>query len=159
MKIYRIAQSTITVANVGATGSELDSMRLETVVLRYLLDNPNFELSEIDEASEYMIPPNMSIDDVDLNQGRDFLKESLSYDIVVLNYIFNPTKDFQGISTGEFQRSDVHSREEWVRRLASTGAKLIFVFGEFGEIGGWWLGNISGYSYSSRNDLSIYEKK
>jgi len=98
-----------------------------------------------------------SYDFIDLNRGRDFLKESKRYDIVVLIYIFI------GIDKDEIENepmyffndpltkvSDLHSQENWRQRLLDTEAREILIFGynPYSEISGDYIGELDSYEKS-----------
>lgn len=126
------------VAMVGAHGSTFD-ISIFADVLRLI--------PEAKKAAKF--------DLIDLRNGRDFLKETGKYDVVVLCYIF--------LSTLEEQRNDplypltrldpthlvspLHSPETWRRRLLTCEAREILVFGYYtgSEVTGEYLGELSGY--------------
>ncbi len=155
MKIYKIAQHNISVANVGFTNSTLDKWRLETIILRYLMGSKEFE-----NLSEEEITNKLIVDNINFQFGRDFLKENKQYNIVILHYIYNPSYDnIQERNTpGPFKRSELHDRKNWISRLISTNAEGIFVFGDVTEVSGGWLGELPGYESQNKNDLTIYTK-
>lgn len=83
-----------------------------------------------------------SDDYIDLNDNRDFLKENKTYDIVILHHIYEPGRVRDA---SPFRISPVHNRQNWIKRLHSTGAKYIFAYGDIDEVSGRWLGSIAGY--------------
>ena len=134
MKIYKLSNKLLGVASVGSTDGYQDSMRIKMFSGWLESKDP-----------EYFKGATFFYDNIDLNRGRDFLKESKTYDIVILHHIFNP-QDRTGLETGKFSRSPEHKVNNWIRRLQSTGADYIFVYGSVGEVAPWWLGNITGYN-------------
>jgi len=135
MKIYKIANKSLTIGNVGSFESANDTNRIY-MVSDWLANKDQEYAKDI---------TNFSHDNIDLNRGRDFLKEGKTYDIVILHDIFNPSDAVDSKKQGIFSTSPHHRSEIWVSRLASTGADYIFVFGSWTEVGGWWLGEIPGY--------------
>jgi hypothetical protein len=149
MKIYKLSGKVLNVANVGGFGSINDRIRLDMASDWLSYNDPDY--------SENI---KFSHDNIDLNSGRDFLKESKSYNIVILHDIFNPVGE-NDLSRGIFSVSPDHNADSWVKRLASTGADYIFVFGSWTEVGGWWLGDIPGYdkTYGTSEYQTIYRNK
>lgn len=135
MKIYKLSSKSLSIGNVGSFDSPNDVNRV------YMMSD--WLASKDPQYAEGVTQ--FSHDNIDLNSGRDFLKESLNYDIVVLHDIFNPLDAGDRNRKGIFSTSPHHKSEIWVNKLASSGADYIFVFGSWGEIGGWWLGDIPGY--------------
>jgi hypothetical protein len=112
------------------------------------------------------------LDIIDLNGGRDFLKEERKYDIVCLHYIF--ALDIRTLSQSEkhtalilgvqqYTVSDIHTPENWRKRLISTEAKSIIVYGQIecdSEVNYKYLGEIDGYDHSIvHQDASLYTKR
>jgi hypothetical protein len=153
MKIFRISNQTsktITIGNIGSFGSLNDQNRL------YMVDDWLFR-----NDPEYVDGASYSHDNVDLNHGRDFLRESKSYNVIVLHDIYNPVDDVDRQKGGIFSVSPHHGPGQWVQKLAASGADYIFVFGSWGEIGGWWLGEIPGYdTIRGRNEYkTVYRNQ
>jgi hypothetical protein len=97
-------------------------------------------------------------DFINLAQGRDFLEESGTYDVVILCWIFGPTT-YRG-TEGVLNVSKKHTPEEWKARLVATGAKYIFAFGNKTEVGGHYLGSIPGYRTTTLSpSATVYDRK
>jgi hypothetical protein len=92
-------------------------------------------------------------DFVNLHQGRDFIKEDKIYDIVVLIYIFKWTKEqcqndnLYNKHDSSIKVSDIHTPENWRKRLLNTEAKEILIFGysDESEITGNYIGDLENY--------------
>lgn len=96
-------------------------------------------------------------DYIDLNQGRDFLKESKQYDVVALHNLYHPGGGEDEKRSGYYAVSPQHTAQNWRRRLVSTGAELIGVFGV--DWGGDAIGDLPGYTRIRRHgDMSVYMK-
>ena len=134
MKILRLSENkTINIGSVGSLDNENDALRLD-MINDWLWNNDK----------EYVDGATWTNDHINLTDGRDFLKENKQYDLVVVQHVYNP--DFPNDNRqGQFQVSDIHNADNWIRRLVSTNADYIFVFGDWSEVGGWMLGNLSGY--------------
>jgi hypothetical protein len=106
-------------------------------------------------ASSYKLigaPEKPLMDYIDLSLGRDFLKEDKKYDVVVLIYIFKCTPEEltkeECYFLNKSQRvSELHSRENWRRRLLNTNAKDVFIHGMYvdSEISGEYIGDLENY--------------
>ncbi len=132
----------ITIAHVGASEDFNDSDRDHMdIIFRWIWDKDEFA-----DIFNSMLDNRMD-DFIDLNDGRDFLIEDYKYDIVVLHDIYAAPYG-GGKRHGLFNVSKYHSKDNWVNRLISTGANLIFAFGSGfnNEVDGTYLGSISGYS-------------
>lgn len=97
-----------------------------------------------------------SYDFIDLNRDRDFLKENKRYDIVVLIYIFILSQE-EMINEQLYSRNDhftktseLHSQENWRKRLLNTEAEEILIFGydPYSEVSGKYIGELEKYKYS-----------
>jgi len=86
-------------------------------------------------------------DFIDLNDGRDFLQEDKTYDIVILHFVYHARfgDRFRETSEGLFVQSPLHSINNWRGRLVRTGAKYIFADGAYSEISPETLSQLSGY--------------
>lgn len=89
-------------------------------------------------------PPRQA-DFVELRKGRDFLKETAQYDVVILHFIFRGGMLIRNRKHNELATSPLSSWVSWRKRLMLTEAKLIFAFGGMGEIGGTFLADFDGY--------------
>lgn len=164
MRIYQIAQAAqrhvFSLAAVGGGDKSINDQAYAIIMQDYVAKH-------VVGTPEVPIYDNFSfnIDYIDLNRGRDFLEESGTYDLVALLNVFNPDEedeDDYSTQRGDYRLSTSHSSEEWVRRLASTGAGYIFVFGSQSgfSISGDYLGSIPGYQIhiEQRGFLTVYYK-
>lgn len=98
-------------------------------------------------------------DVINLSDGRDFLAENRSYDVVVLHSILSPKiKMFKPFP--RLRVSHRHSIGNWKKRLASTRARYIAVCEhEVATLSGKEIGEIPGYTVlSQRGFLTLYGK-
>lgn len=132
------------VAFVGGHGSELDfNVLVDALVL----------IPAIKGAK---------VDFIDLRYGRDFLKEKHEYDVVILCYIFQMTQEEHSRdplykltkNNPTYKTSPLHSEENWRKRLESTGAQEILIFGydTRSEVTGEYVGTLPGYEQSVSTD-------
>lgn len=147
MKIYKLSGRNLSVANVGGFNSLNDKNRMYMVSDWLFSNDPEYSNDIVFKE-----------DNIDLNVNRDFLKEANVYDLVILHDIYN---QFEFRGQGIFSMSDGHNVANWLKRLVSTNADYIFVFGSWGEVGGWWLGNIPGYKkYEGKSEYqTVYRKE
>lgn len=100
---------------------------------------------------------NATHDFIDLNQGRDFLQEQQTYDIVILHHIYtDESQEDHGVE--DYQRSPLHKKENWVQRLQNTRAKYIFVFGsgkETKSVDSDYIGSIPGYHHNPKHSYPV----
>jgi len=122
------------------TYSDSDRWMLNAIADYMMKHHPDVDLGNIEP------------DFIDLNDGRDFLKESKTYDMVALMRVFHPmggdysVRYHQRQGPGLFRLSSDHTAEHWNRRLKGTGAKLIFAFGDSTDcVTGEYVGPIQGY--------------
>lgn len=145
--------SPLRIGLVGWEGSGTDRSMLRWAE-DYLSSTEERSYSKYDEESKWGTTTKYDIDIADrwehadkdfinLAQGRDFLEEQGTYDIVILCWVFGPTT-YRG-TEGGLNVSKKHTSEEWKTRLTATGAKYIFAFGDETEVGGEYLGSIPGY--------------
>lgn len=121
------------IAHVGHTGTD-DDMRRILKVLMWMAKN-NCEPKG-----------KTQFDAIDLNKGRDFLREDLTYEVVVLHFVFRGSN--YPCPFGEPQELNVSPTTSWSRwrtRLVDTQAKYIFAFGGEGEVSGGYLCTLDGY--------------
>jgi len=135
------------IAHVGSTESnEDDRFHTDMMTDWFIKNNPEI----LDQRFEN--------DYIDLNEGRDFLKENKKYDIVILHYIYAPSH-FSGRTQGYFGTSSEHTPQNWARRLVGTDAKYIFTVGGITEVSGMYLGNLPGYIREDPRDMfTVYRK-
>lgn len=123
------------IACVGHTGNIFDNT-LWAVAVKWLVQNHR----------EYI--PNGNIprfDYIDLNNRRDFLKESKEYDVVSLQYLFRGNNYLGSHNSGELSVSELQSPDNWRKRLKQSKARFIFVFGSHTEVSADYIGDIRGY--------------
>jgi hypothetical protein len=85
---------------------------------------------------------------IDLNEGQDFLAMTETYDIVVLHFICREEKRHRierNETRPELTISPHASWSNWRKRLVSTQAQYIFLFGGMGEVGYSFICNLDGY--------------
>jgi hypothetical protein len=128
------------IANVGHTKTPDDSARIIEAI--EWMDDHNFTV------------PSQS-DFLDLSRGRDFLAEDKTYDVVILHYIYRGDYESSKMKNG-LSTSPLSTWGNWHKRLVSTQARLIFVFGGQSEIAGTFIADLSGYKvHKVRTDDSI----
>lgn len=164
-KPIRLYNRKLKVANVGGLQTMFDTSRSAWVARWLLKNDPDLQEArdsfankrEIYIFDKKLVKECFQEDDIDLNFNRDFLKENIKYDIVILQHIYNGSGEDQ---YGEFRKSDYHSRENWIKRLITTNARYIFAFGGWTEVGGVFLQDIPGYTWndSGDSDITIYSK-
>ena len=85
-------------------------------------------------------------DFIDLSGGRDFLRESQRYDVVILHFLWaGETLTHSDALKRMTITSPDHSPQKWRERLAATGATVILAFGGSSEVARVFIGNIDGY--------------
>jgi hypothetical protein len=95
----------------------------------------------------------------DLSYNRDFLKNEDTFDVVVLNYIFIATAEeckYDLCYTPDdpsIKVSELHSKENWKKRLLDSEAKQILIFGwdSFSEVTEKYIGSLDGYEMNQIN--------
>jgi hypothetical protein len=162
------ATSSLRIGLVGWEGSGTDSSMLQWA-RDYLSSTEERSYDRFDQESKWGTATNYDIDMADrwehankdfinLAQGRDFLEEQETYDVVILCWVFGPTT-YRG-TEGWFNVSKKHTPEEWKARLIATGAKYIFAFGNKTEVGGNYLGSIPGYHTTTlSSSATVYDRE
>lgn len=142
---------TVSVGNVGATAGDPENHTFLDALALWLLKNDR------DLADRWM-DEGVKHDYIDLNQGRDFLKESKRYDVVVLHNLYEPGRGEPHLHTGYYAVSPQHTVANWRRRLAQTGADLIAIYGI--DLSGDYIGDLPGYSKhkAGRSSQTYYIK-
>jgi hypothetical protein len=122
----------------------------------------------VKRQSGHYLSPELSLwqhsDIINLHEGRDFLRETHRYEIVILFSIHHPTKDpvedFVNDGT-ELCLSPQHSLEAWRQRLIQTDAHVIYVTRmKTHTISGRNLGELAGYTrLSVSRELTVYQRK
>jgi hypothetical protein len=101
-------------------------------------------------------------DAINLVDGRDFLAEDDTYDMVVVHSVLSP-----GVKVPkemklhpELMVSDTHDVEAWRDRLVATGAKYIVVCeGQPHTMSGYELGRLPGYELVKADQwVAVYQK-
>lgn len=100
---------------------------------------------------------------INLVDGRDFLQEDDTYDMVIVHSVLSPSLGRVTIpgSEDELMVSDDHTVEAWKERLISTGAKYIVVCeGQPYTLSGYELGDLPGYNLQKSDRwLAVYKRK
>jgi hypothetical protein len=101
------------------------------------------------------------LDLINLDYGRDFLKERKRYEAVIVHSVFHSNQTFSGYreQTAKLKelyprcrQSPVHTVENWRRRLAATGAASIVVWEMIPcALSGWQLSLLDGYRIAHRD--------
>lgn len=156
--VQRTLQETITVAQVGSfkRRSSDDSIRWMRTVT-WLLHH----------ESEIMSKTKFKHDVVNLKYGRDFLREEMKYDIVLLHSIFDPGPRPSAVGAVNISKwketliSTVHNDERWRWRLVNTEAEYIFIWETYPmSINGWAIGELQGYKILHRDwEYTVYRKE
>jgi hypothetical protein len=155
--VRRLLRSARLVAHVGWTGSRADRERREIVEQHEDALGSELRLGvKFDLA--YQGPP-------DAQCGADFLRDSRTFDVVVLHWIFGGWDELECARARPaianhfaFALSDQHSADAWRRRLRRSGAERIYVFGGICEVSGSWLLDIPGYRKRYASFGTIYER-
>ena len=142
MNWYKISNKVFSVAHVGHSGEN----GCPALTLVDWIDTHIPEMKDIQLKHDY----------IDLNKGRDFLKEGNTYDFVLLEYVYLGITRNQ--KEGYFAQSNLQTPENWRKRLQNTNAKVIFAFGSWTEVSGSYIGNIPGYEKRDISSGSIYVK-
>lgn len=100
---------------------------------------------------------------INLADGRDFLQEDDTYDMVIVHSVLSPGVGRVSVpgSEEEVMVSDEHTAEAWRERLVETGAKYIVVCeGQPYTLSGYELGNLPGYRLLKSDQwVAVYRKK
>jgi hypothetical protein len=147
----RRAPAPLTVAEVGAfkRQSREDQIRRTAAMIEILELDPDFAAGS------------KKFEAINLVDGRDFLREVATYDMVILHSILSPSVGltrFKG--NKELMTSPDHTVEVWRNRLVSTGAKYIVVCeGQPYTLSGRELGDLPGYDAVKSNEwLAVYKR-
>lgn len=85
---------------------------------------------------------------IDLNKGQDFLARTDRWTMVVLHFICREEKCHQerrGKQSPTLTISPLANWVNWRKRLVSTNADYIFLFGGRGEVGYSYICSLDGY--------------
>ena len=136
----------MTCAHVGSTESDSDHER--TMDAEYHLMQA-LGLEEVDLFAK--------ADFISLDEGRDFLAEDKTYDVVILHHVYQHPGHG---NTGIHGTSTLHTAEAWRERLEKASADWIFAYGGSTEVSGGYLDTIPGYEMLSYDHIkAVYEKK
>lgn len=126
-------------------------------------------LTAVDWLLKNKVPiSRLNHDVVNLDYGRDFLREDKRYHMVVMHDIYDGKVAleqqigyFTRAARKVLQTSPLQSPEAWVQRLAATQAEYIFVFEmQISCLNGWKLGDIPGYITAHRDtEYTVYRKE
>lgn len=134
-------------AHVGYTETQADYLRVRDAENWLSLDEDNIDLYKKGDL-------------LDLNTGRDFLTETLKYEVVILHYIYH--REHNSSLPAEKQ-STQHTTQAWRKRLVTANAQCIIAYGGGNEVTGYYMGAIDGYEYELVShglwtmEKSIYE--
>lgn len=120
-------------------------------------------LIEIMEIDPEFAASKKEFDAINLFDGRDFLVETYTYDMVIVHSVLSPGLSKRlGPMPGnkDLMTSPDNDLEVWVNRLVSTGAKYIVVCeGQPYTLSGLELGELPGYTIQKRDQwLTVYKK-
>lgn len=104
----------------------------------------------------FVVEPPLEHDTINLDFGRDFLRESKAYDLVIVHHVWNAPPVRGRPQPGTFNVSSRHSRAAWRDRLVSTQARVIACVGDEDEVAGDYLGNLPGYKRVQEKGLTMY---
>lgn len=118
-------------------------------------------LIEIMEIDAPFIITQKKFDAINLVDGRDFLRETYTYDVVIVHSVLSPGVRIRGARNKELLTSPDHDIEVWRNRLISTGAKYIVVCeGQPYTLSGWELGDLPGYTVLKMDTrLAVYRAR
>jgi hypothetical protein len=152
MGAARRPSADITVAEVGAfkRRSREDVIRRTAALIEILELDPEFA----SRKKQFEV--------INLFEGRDFLRETDTYDMVIVHSVLSPSVGltrFKG--NKELMTSPDHTVEVWRNRLVSTGAKYIVVCeGQPYTLSGRELGELPGYDLLKSDEwLTVYKNK
>jgi hypothetical protein len=99
-------------------------------------------------------------DSINLKYNRDFLKEDLCYDIVIVHSIFHTEWPVVKKYRDKAKISVKHTIDNWRQRLISTSATYLFICeGQPFSLSGYNLGVINGYKIKYQDHMvTIYKK-
>jgi len=151
MGAARRPSADITVAEVGAfkRRSREDVIRRTAALIEILELDPEFA----SRKKQFEV--------INLSEGRDFLQETATYDMVIVHSVLSPSVGltrFKG--NKELMTSPDHTVEVWRNRLVSTWAKYIVVCeGQPYTLSGRELGELPGYDVRKSDEwLTVYLK-
>jgi hypothetical protein len=120
-------------------------------------------LIEIIEIDPEFAASKKEFDAINLFDGRDFLVETYTYDVVIVHSVLSPSLSKRlgpMPSNKELMTSPDNDGKVWVNRLVSTGAKYIVVCeGQPYTLSGLELGDLPGYNVLKQDRwLTVYKK-
>ena len=123
----------------------------------------NLTVAWLHHNDQSMFDAQWQFEFMDINDGRDYLAESVTGDVVLVEFLYAPDEydDMDELTsiTGIRKTSPLNSPEAWRSKLSSSGAKYIFTFGGSGEISGEWIGDVPGYKKVEHNSvMTVYRR-
>lgn len=140
---------TIQIGNVGGEIGDTETKTYLDALASWILKNDR------DLADRWI--DSHKHDYIDLNAGRDFLKESKKYDVVILHNLYHPGRGEKELRQGYYAVSPLHTVANWRKRLLQTGAEIIAVYGM--DFSGNDIGDLPGYMQIKKSGQSYYVKK
>ena len=113
---------------------------------------------------------NTGLDIINLDYGRDFLRERKRYATVIVHSVFHSNRTtFKPLSMAEqmvgqrygVKQSPCHSIAAWCDRLVATRAQMIVVWELVPfALNGWQLGDLPDYRITHRDHrVTVYRRK
>lgn len=141
--------ASITIAEVGAfkRPSREDQIRRTAAMIEVLELDPDFAGRK------------KRFEAINLADGRDFLRETGTYDMVIVHSVLSPSVGLRQSRSKELMTSPDHTVEVWRNRLVSTGAKYIVVCeGQPYTLSGRELGELLGYDVQKSDEwVTVYK--
>jgi hypothetical protein len=152
MGAARHAPAALRIAEVGAfkRRSQEDMVRRMAALIEILELDPDFAHRK------------KKFETINLVDGRDFLRETDVYDMVIVHSVLSPSVGLVRMpGNKELMTSPDHTVEVWVNRLVSTGAKYIVVCeGQPYTLSGRELGDLPGYDVVKSDErLTVYKNE
>jgi len=143
----------VQIANVGATAGDAYHDLYLGETFSWIIDNRD----KVGGLENRLISDTSLHDYISLDEGRDFLKESKKYGIVILHNLYHPISGEAPRRGGFFGVSKSHSIPAWRHRLVQTGADLIAIFGD--DLGGRAIGHLPGYTRYRKDSMRAFYVK
>jgi len=109
---------------------------------------------------------NTGLDIINLDYGRDFLRERRRYATVIVHSVFNSNQSPRESSQAAkaypaCKQSHYHTEDNWRDRLVATRAQVIVVWELVPfALNGWQLGDLPGYRTAHRDHrVTVYRRK
>jgi hypothetical protein len=147
----RESERPLQIAEVGAfkRRSQEDMVRRMAALIEILELDPDF------------VHRKKKFETINLVDGRDFLRETDVYDMVIVHSVLSPSVGLVRMpGNKELMTSPDHTVEVWVNRLVSTGAQYIVVAeGQPYTLSGRELGELPGYEVVKMDRrVTVYRK-